>query len=299
MACYGPLDGWRSRTVNESGLRSVVFELKEGYHDLPVSLPCGQCVGCRLEKSRQWAMRCMHEASLNDENCFITLTHDDDHLPKWGSLDKSAFPKFMKRLRKRHDGQSIRYYHAGEYGDRFGRPHYHSCLFGFDFRDKVPWTSRGDFPVWRSPELEELWPYGQSELGSVTFESAAYVARYITKKVTGARAEDYYSVTLETGEVVHVQPEYATMSRKPGIGKEWFDKFGCEVYAADSVIVRGKEMKPPRFYDGQHELVDPDGMARIKRSRKRARNPDEERGKRLFARGEVAKARLNLKVGGV
>ena len=130
MPCFSPLDGYRSRTVNASGKRSIVFDIHEGFHDRPVSVPCGQCVGCRLEKSRQWAMRCVHEASLYDENCFITLTYDDEFLPVGGSLDKGAFPRFMKRLRKKFEPRRIRFYHAGEYGDRFGRPHYHALLFG-------------------------------------------------------------------------------------------------------------------------------------------------------------------------
>lgn len=297
MPCYSPLDGYRSRSVNESGKRSVVFDLHEGFSDRPVTVPCGQCVGCRLEKSRQWAMRCVHEASLHEENSFITLTYDDESLPVGGSLDKSAFPKFMKRLRKRFDDQRIRFYHAGEYGDRFGRPHYHALLFGFDFRDKYPWSERQGLPVWRSPTLESLWPDGQSEVGSVTFESAAYVARYCVKKVTGKQADEYYSVTLETGEVVHVQPEYATMSRRPGVGSKWYEQFKCEVYPSDGVVVRGKAMKPPRFYDGLHEMSHPAEMARVKGARRRARDPDEERGSRLFDCQTVAKARLRLRQG--
>ncbi len=295
MACYYPLDGWRSRTVNASGKRSIVFELKYGFLDMPVTVPCGRCVGCKLEKSRQWAMRCMHEASLYEENCFVSLTYDEEHLPPGGSLDKSAFQKFMKRLRKKYDSQRIRFYHAGEYGDTFGRPHYHCILFGFDFSDKVGVGVRNGFPVWRSASLEALWSFGISEIGSVTFESAAYVARYITKKITGDKADEYYGGR---------QPEYATMSRggrgkgSGGIGKEWFEKFKCEVYAADSVIVRGKEVKPPRFYDGCFELNDPEQMRAVKRARKMARNPDEERGARLLARKMVVEANLELKAKG-
>ncbi len=295
MPCFSPLDGYRSRSVNESGKRSVVFDIHEGFHDRPVTVPCGQCVGCRLEKSRQWAMRCVHEASLHEENSFITLTYDDDRLPRCGSLDKTAFAKFMKRLRRRYDEQRIRFYHCGEYGDRFGRPHYHALLFGFDFADKYPWSVRCGLPVFRSDSLESLWPMGQSEVGSVTFESAAYVARYCVKKVTGEQADEHYSVTLETGEVVHVQPEYATMSRRPGIGKEWYEEFQCEVYPSDGVVIRGKLMKPPRFYDGQHELQDPEAMAAVKRARRKAQDPEEQRSSRLLVRREVVEAQLRVK----
>ncbi len=295
MPCFSPLDGYRSQTVNASGKRSVVFNVREGFFDRPVTVPCGQCIGCRLEKSRQWAMRCVHEASLYEENCFITLTYDDERLPASGSLDKSAFTKFMKRLRRRFDSQRIRFYHAGEYGDRFGRPHYHALLFGFDFPDKYPWSVRSDHPVWRSHILESLWPFGQSEIGSVTFESAAYVARYVVKKVTGEKADDYYSVVTELGEVVPIQPEYSTMSRRPGIGKAWYDEFKSEVYPSDGVVIRGKLMKPPRFYDGQYELEDPRSMAAVKARRRAAQDVDEQRSSRLFVRREVFQANLELK----
>ncbi len=295
MPCFSPLDGYRSRSVNESGKRSVVFDVHEGFHDRAVTVPCGQCIGCRLERSRQWAMRCVHEASLYEENAFITLTYDDAHLPRTGSLDKTAFPKFMKRLRKHACGERIRYYHAGEYGDSFGRPHYHALLFGYDFADKRTWSERSGLPVWRSATLERLWPMGQSEVGSVTFESAAYVARYCLKKINGKKSEEYYTVTLETGEVVQVQPEYATMSRRPGIGSKWYEDFKCEVYPADSVVVRGKLMKPPRFYDGQFEIEDPEAMAAVKRARKKAQDPEEQRSSRLLVRREVVEAQLRVK----
>ena len=293
MPCYSPLDGWRSRTVNASGRRSIVFDMHEGYNDRPVTVPCGQCIGCRLEKSRQWAMRIMHEASLYEENAFITLTYDDEHLPRGGSLDKTAFPKFIRSLRKRLDTK-VRYYHAGEYGDSFGRPHYHAILFGFDFADKYPWSIRDGYPVWRSDTLEDIWDVGRSEIGAVTFESAAYVSRYCTKKVTGPKADEYYSVTLETGEVVHVQPEYATMSRRPGIGAEWYEQNKCEVYPADSVVVRGKLVKPPRFYDGMFELEEPSKMAAVKRSRCKAKKPEEQRSSRLLASRTVKEAEMEL-----
>lgn len=298
MPCFCPLTGYRSRVVGASGKRAVVFDVRSGFADLPVTVPCGQCAGCRLERSRQWAVRCMHEASLHDENCFVTLTYADEHLPANGSLDKRDFQRFMKRLRKRFPGERIRYYHAGEYGEVNGRPHYHACLFGFDFPDKVVWSVRRGFTVFRSPVLEVLWPFGQSELGSVTFESAAYVARYIMKKVLGPGAEEYYrTVDLETGETGSVEREYTTMSRggrggAGGIGKGWFDKYMSDVYPSDQVVLRGAVMKPPRFYDGQFELVDPGAMRAVKRARLAARDPEEETWGRLEARERCTEARV-------
>ena len=142
MPCYNPLKGYRSRTLNASGKRSIVFNLREGYVDQPIEVPCGQCIGCRLERSRQWAVRCVHEASLYKNNCFVTLTYSDDKLPSDGSLHFDHFQKFMKRLRRFYDDSRIRFFHCGEYGEQYSRPHYHCCLFNFDFVDKKFWKKR-------------------------------------------------------------------------------------------------------------------------------------------------------------
>lgn len=281
MACKHPLQGFRSKAIGPSGRRAIVFSVRESNGQC-LTIPCGQCAGCRLERSRQWAMRCMHEASEYDRNCFVTLTLDDAHLYRryvtWhaerdlyysGSLNKRAFPLFMKRLRQEFSDDRPRYYHCGEYGGQFGRPHYHALLFNFDFADKRPWGVRNNLPVFRSEVLERLWPYGQSEIGSVTFESAAYVARYIMKKVTGGAAAEHYRVTcLETGEVIDRVPEFTTMSRRPGIGRRWFDKFGREVYERDEVPLRGRMVRPPRSYDVLMEQLDPVRMAAVKAERK-------------------------------
>lgn len=224
-----------------------------------MEVPCGQCIGCRLERSRQWAIRCVHEASLHDANCFITLTYNNANLPSDGSLDLDHFQRFMKRLRKKHG--EVRFFHCGEYGSSLGRPHYHACLFGFDFADKKLWkVTESGSRLYRSESLEQLWPYGYSSIGDVTFESAAYVARYIMKKVTGKKAEEHYN---------GLKPEYTTMSRRPGIASGWFEKFSSDVYPRDEIIIRGKKMKPPRFYDSQFEVLDPDAMSDIKVRRKK------------------------------
>lgn len=272
----------------------LFFSIREGFHDLPVVVPCGQCTGCRLERSRQWAIRCMHEAALYEDNCFITLTYRDECIPEDGSLDRRAFPLFMKRLRKVICPRKVRYFHAGEYGDESGRPHYHACLFGFDFGDKVPWTVRRGFPVWRSGLLESLWPFGLSEIGSVSFESAAYVARYIMKKVTGEAAADHYLVCDgDTGVVTSRMPEYTTMSRRPGIGRPWLDLYKCEVYPSDGVVVRGKLMKPPRAYDVAMDLISPQTMRRVRARRVGRIDPAENTPERLEVRAIVRDANPN------
>ncbi len=300
MPCFSPLEGFRGRMRSASGKRPIVFTAAEGYLDMPVKVPCGQCVGCRLERSRQWAIRIMHEASLGDENCFVTLTYDDVNLPPGGSLDRAAFPKFMKRLRKRFDDKRIRYFHCGEYGDLNGRPHYHACLFGIDFDDRVLWAERKGHPVYRSPSLEKAWKFGASEIGSLTFESAGYVARYVMKKVNGKDADKHYErVDVDSGELFDLEPEYASMSRRPGIGAEWIAKYGEETYRDDTVVMRGREMRPPKFYDQKYDLVDCVAVEAAKLKRQKARCRADESAARLVTREACVKARLLLQERGL
>lgn len=246
MTCYHPLLAYR----NEG---KIVFN-KPFVYAKGFNLPCGQCIGCRLKYSQEWAVRLMHENQMHEESCFITLTMDDKYLASREnpySLDRSEFQRFMKRLRKRY-GKKIRYFHCGEYGEKNNRPHYHAIIFGMDFEDKELFQVRDEIKLYTSESLAELWPYGFVTLGQVTFESAAYVARYVTKKVTGEKAEKHY-IRWDplTGEGTPIEQEYATMSRKPGIGKSWFDKYKTDVYPHDYVVINKHKIRPPRFYDNQ------------------------------------------------
>jgi hypothetical protein len=238
------------------------FPLAKGFN-----LPCGQCIGCRLKYSQEWAVRLMHENQMHEESCFITLTMNDEYLNNREnphSLDKSEFQKFMKRLRKRY-GKKIRYFHCGEYGEKNYRPHYHAIIFGMDFKDKELFQTRDEIRLYVSESLSELWPYGWSTIGEVTFESCAYVARYVTKKITGKDAEKHYMRWDPlTGEGTPIEAEYATMSRKPGIGKSWLDKYKNDVYPHDYVVIKKHQIRPPRYYD---KLLSEDELLSIKEKR--------------------------------
>lgn len=234
-------------------------------------------------------MRCLHEASLHDENAFITLTFNEEHLSENGSLVKSHFQRFIKRLREAVSGSqpsAIRYFHCGEYGERLGRPHHHACIFGFGFPDRTLWQVRNNTKLYRSEFLESLWPLGFSSVGDVTFESAAYVARYIMKKITGKAAPAHYGTKL---------PEYVTMSRRPGIGRGWIDQYSSDVYPLDKVITRGTECKVPKYYDKCFELTSPVEYATIKARRQEVarKNPDNT-AQRLLVRETVQKARVTM-----
>lgn len=272
MPCYHPLDAWRGAVAPSTGKAKLVFQRPDGKFEAELQVPCGRCIGCRLEYSRQWAMRCMHEASLFEHNCFITLTYDEGKLPYGGSLRKADLQKFQKRLNKwcrSFVGSAPRFYQCGEYGEQFSRPHYHCLLFGFDFPDRVRYKRAGDGDdlLYTSEILTKLWPAGISTVGDLTYESAAYVARYIMKKYKGPEKEDHYTTVTQYGEVIELEPEFCTMSRRPGIGRGYYDEWSNEVYPNDEVIVRGHPVKPPRFYDTLLARDDPLMLADVKTKR--------------------------------
>lgn len=283
MACYSPLKGYRSPTG--------AWQSRKGNSVGKMELKCGQCMGCRLDKSKEWAARITHEAQMHDYNCFVTLTYSDDYLPVDESLDKKHFQKFIRKLRKK-TGKKIRYYHAGEYGSNTERPHYHAILFGFIPDDLVEWKydrNTGN-QLFTSEMLEDIWGKGFCSVGPVNFTTAAYVARYITKKVTGPQAESHYEWVTRYGEVVQRQPEYATMSLKPGIGQTWLEKYKDDL-KNDDLPVPGKGVmkKIPRFY---LDRLSEEEQQKIKEAREgyAMRHRDDQTPERLESRFRVKKA---------
>lgn len=269
MPCYHPIPMWYSKDINkETGKRSLTANYGNAWRPvgkLPetIYVPCGQCVGCRLEYSRQWAMRCVHEfETAGRVGSFLTLTYNPENLPSDGLVHKDTFQKFMKRLRKKF-GNGLRFFACGEYGHQYKRPHYHAIIFGLRFPDLIIHTVRNGFQYYRSPMLEKIWPYGFSLIGSVTFESCAYVARYVMKKQTGNDIDD------------SLQP-FVLMSRMPGLGHDWYEKYKSQIYPNDFIVVRDDiTCKPPQYYDS---LLEKDNSAlyeQIKKSRQEKFRRDE------------------------
>lgn len=202
----------------------------------------------------------------------MTLTYSPEALPPGGTLVKKHFQDFMKRLRKRC-GSQIRYFHCGEYGDEKQRPHYHALVFGMDFPDKILHKRNHEgAPLYISAALDALWGHGQCLIGAVTFESAAYVARYVMKKRTSKDPKDvkrYYELVDQvTGEISDRLPEYVTMSLKPAIGKRWFERFKSDVFPSDQVVLNGRVGGVPDYYDKLLELEDPELLEVLKASRR-------------------------------
>ena len=238
-------------------------------------IPCGKCIGCRIEYSRQWANRMMLELQYHDSAYFVTLTYSDDFLPrnpvsdqetgeyKYDSftLRKEHLSKFIKHVRKHFACQNIRFYGAGEYGSTTVRPHYHVIIFGLRLDDLVVYkrTPQGDI-LYTSCSLNECWSnfigydshgvprydqIGWCVVSPVTWETCAYVARYVTKKMSGPLGEWFVSNNMEL--------PFSLMSRRPGIGKKWYDDHPYFWQESDFINVKSgvtaRKFRPPRYFE--------------------------------------------------
>lgn len=188
-----------------------------------IEVPCGHCVACRIARSREWAVRLLHESEFWDEYCFVTLTYSDDNLV-FPSLVPRDLTLFFKKLRRDLGERKIKYFACGEYGDRFGRPHFHAIIFGLGTSD--------------SKLIEDNWNKGHVKVGTLTYQSCRYVAGYVQKKLYGKGAE-YYK---DNGLV----PPFSRCSK--GLGLEYVDKYWNKLYSMGLVTVGGVPMALPRYY---------------------------------------------------
>lgn len=273
MSCTRPLTAYWSVKFGNTGKRLVTFKKTEAFSGVPLRLPCGKCPDCRLLYSAQWAVRGVHELRCHNANEFVTLTYDDKNLPMVEGLPTLRMRDqqlFMKRLRDVY-GPGVRFMCAGEYGGRTDRPHMHFIMFNWTVEDKRFYkeTERGD-RLYKSEILRRLWPMGDNVIGDVSFESIAYVARYIVGK---DEKPDWWYAGREV--------EFFNKSNRPGIGLSAFEKFSNEWYANDSVIIDGRELRPPRYYDVKLQLRDPELYDTVKVNRRR---------KAMFARMDDLRA---------
>jgi len=236
---------------------------------------CGQCSGCRIRRRMDWATRLTHEAQFNEHAFFITLTYADDHLPADGSLNPDHVSEFMQNYRNQFRAKKVRFFAIGEYGGDTGRPHYHVIIFGPDIDQKslkyVDYPQAQFSPEFRklfgetglkhytSPLLEKCWPYGLSEFGYTSAATMQYVTKFHVEKVTGDKAETHYNGR---------HPEFSRMSRMPGIGTDWIEKYWPEVYRAGCVQnSKGVKAAPPKFYDRWLEKNHPEVYTEVKQKR--------------------------------
>lgn len=302
MVCTSPINAWPASPDAED--RRIVFSSFKSYQGARAKLiPCGQCLSCRLTKAQNWATRIHHEASMHEDNSFVTLTYSDEHLPGDLSLNQADFTLFMRRLGDRYG--VTRYFGCGEYGGRTLRPHYHAILFGLGFPDRYLWkqSPAGDL-LFRSPALEEVWGKGHCIIGAVTLTSAEYVARYTIKKVNGDRLEESLTrgpVNPLTGETPwRVADEFLSMTKRPGLGSAWLEKYHSDVFPSDFVVINGRKRAVPPFY--LRQLAEMEKL-RLVTARKRSARKHEANNtdRRLMVRTEsraIKAERLKRDLGG-
>lgn len=271
MTCYHPIPCyWHKYRKTKIGTPDITFNPLESDPDLPeFAIPCGQCIGCRLDRSVDSAVRAHHESQLWEHNCFITLTYDNEHLPLYNSLMPPDLTKFWKRLRKRRPGERIRYMACGEYGTNYSRPHYHAILFNCEFPDQSPFSrTKTGFINYVSAELRDLWRFGFHTINNVSFETCAYVARYVTKKITGGDDRLFYTyLDQDTGEYITRYKEFSRWSSKPGIGADYFRRYWRDFIRLDRCVVNGKKFPIPRYYDKLLASEHPEEFAILKAKR--------------------------------
>lgn len=271
MLCTSPRDAWQPLSGGPLVFKKRYTGRSFGKWDPnwvlhPLKLPCGQCLSCRIDVARQVACRCVHEAQMRAENTFITLTYAPEFLPEGGTLVKSDFQKFAKDLRERvfeSDSKAGRprrempILYCGEYGEKRGRPHFHAAIFGYRFpdEDRVE-DSYSGCAQFDSPMLSDVWGKGRTRIGTLNFDSSAYIARYTVKKVTGKDAPEHYGGRT---------PEFCQYPKRPALGRVWFEQYYRDVFPRDQIVILrdgvGYPQRPPRYYVKLLERVD-SGMAK-------------------------------------
>lgn len=302
MTCTRPLKAYKAPGGG------IVFNVKQGYWDRMLQLPCGGCISCRVANSRDKAIRCMHEAQMSAKSCMITLTYEDKFLPVGQSLNLEDWQLFAGRVRhwrlreERGLGLSdemttrsraFRYMMVGEYGDENRRPHFHACVFGQDWaEDRVLWKVEDDRKTFTSKVLEEIWGMGFVTITPLNYQTANYVSRYVLKKITGKPKETAFErVDGDTGETWQVEPEFLKASLRPGLGKSWFEKYWRDVYPDDFVVgPNGKLFRPPKYYDKLLKKKDLGMWDLIRRKRMKFASDDpwNTTPERLWVRDELA-----------
>lgn len=317
MGCDFPLKAYRSASQRgESGKPLLTFNPLDAMNSTsPMEIPCNNCMGCKLEKARQWSIRMMHEARYHSENCFLTITYNDENVPQDYGLHLRHLQLFIKRFRKSltptgklgkgpnqhvrawrvHNTRKIRFFACGEYGDLNGRPHYHAIIFGYDPPDKILHSrSPSGELIYVTARLTALWGLGYVATQDVSHKSCSYVARYVTKKIKTGNdfgASRYLRLSPVDGALHSVRPEFAVMSRRPGLGKKFADEFKSDFYPSGYLVVEGVRQSPPKFYVSQLSEAEQQRLKRQARHLSLKHKPHTTTERRM-ARAAVRDARI-------
>lgn len=309
MPCFHPIPARQDKTWKKEPDGSwrpapgdVILNPPLGTENLEV--PCGKCLGCFMRRAAEWAHRCEHEASLWEDNCFLTLTYKPEALPDGGNLAPQHLTDFFKRLRRARDrrspgldstpGHGMRYLTAGEYGSQFGRPHYHILLFNCGFSDQTQVTAS----LGESQILKRLWPHGGNRLGTLTGASANYVAQYTIGKVNFDRYGETQTHQYHDADGVIKRQPFLRVSNRPAIGKDWVKKFKSDL-AQGYLVQNGHKRRIPRYYKKLVRELDGQLADQLEqRAAQAARNgpPDRERTKQqqLHAEEAILRAKVQL-----
>lgn len=233
---------------------------------------CKQCMPCRIQKSGEWAVRLMHEAQMHESNIFLTLTQNQEHMPKNRSLDHREIQLFLKRLRKHYEPKIIRFYLGGELGKSRLNPHWHIIVFNLEVDDLELHcrNKRGD-KIYKSATIEKIWGRGFITIGEVNKTTCAYTAGYLMKDSEMNHQDTVNLVDQVTGEIIERKKPYNAMSTKPGIAKAWYDKYKDDVFPCDYVIVKGKKVNTPGYYRRQLEKDNPELFEDLREIRDQSR----------------------------
>lgn len=306
MKCFFPKPAWYSKTKAANGGFAITFKIAEAQTDYQILVPCGGCLGCRMTRKMDWAMRISHEARYHQKSMFLTLTFRPSDLPLDNSLSKGIMQKYIQDLRNYARGERISYFLAGEYapgkkknpqtGIPFpGRPHYHLIILGAEFDDQVSIDtgSKGD-TVYTSADCEKLWPYGNNYIGKVTPASAAYCAGYIVDKMTGPLGELHYVTDDPEEGLLNIEPEFQLQSTRPALGKSWFDEYHADIQKG-FITDKGQKREVPRAYERWLEQYFPENYDEYLERKMDAvdlRDPDNKPA-RLAVQKECAQRRIN------
>lgn len=280
----------------------------------PTTRPCGQCIDCRLDKSREWAIRCKHESTLHEKNCVVTLTYADEHLPANGSIDPDAGSEFMKRLRAReqykreqihlpwHPDFGIKTFGCAEYGcndPKCGRawcqhnmrPHYHIILFNYDFEDKKFHSKNEDGDEYFTSDiLETTWKQGGCQIMELNWKTAAYVSRYVTKKLSGPGRFEFEQKRVQQGRQKHYYgeklPEQSIcVAQQEGIAGAWWKENKDKIHKSDVMWINGQKIRPVTYYDRKYEKQNPNEYKKIKEKREKEKQKKIEKIKEEIRNG--------------
>lgn len=259
---------------------------------------CGQCLGCRMARSMELGLRLEHESQFHDQSWFITLTYADENLPEANSLKANHMSIFIKALRQ-DTRQKIRFFGAGEYAPDTLRPHYHLIIFGLDLPDRIyAGTSDAGNVFFRSETISKAWRHrGRIQVDSVSPATMQYVTKYHIDKINGEQAEKHYSrpvIDELTGEykTVQVEQESARMSRNPGMGRKWIEKYYEDIFRHGFIGRAGGARTPiPTYYERWCEKQHPELYLKHRQDHAQQRNLEDDLENRFNAKMLNRKAR--------